>query len=70
MRRYFKTADNEVQARKAEESKLTYYVERDWCNPGCQSRVRRGPNVDESEPDEPDSDETAPDEDDTDTLEL
>ena len=49
MEMYRKNADNEVLARKAEESPLVYFVDRDWCNPGCQSKVRRGPDIDETD---------------------
>ena len=49
MEMYRKNADNEVLARRAEESPLVYFVDRDWCNPGCQSKVRRGPDIDETD---------------------
>ena len=42
--------DNEVRARIAEGEGLqdSYVRENDWCNPGCQSAIRRGPMTDES----------------------
>ncbi|MCQ2395135.1 MAG: hypothetical protein MJ249_12705, partial [Kiritimatiellae bacterium] len=47
---YVSSGDDEIRARLAEEevSESAYHLERDWCNPGCQSKVRRGPMNDDS----------------------
>ncbi|MGN1046234.1 MAG: hypothetical protein ACI4QG_03980, partial [Candidatus Cryptobacteroides sp.] len=47
---YESYGDNEVRARIAEEEGIqgAYSIENDWCNPGCQSEVCRGPMTDES----------------------
>ena len=47
---YGSYGDNEIRARLAERQDLesAYHAEHDWCNPGCQSHIRRGPTRDES----------------------
>ena len=40
--------DNEVRARIAESEELCYDEGNDWANPGCQSKIVRGPMKDES----------------------
>ena len=42
--------DEEAQARHAENEELesSYFPQLDWCNPGCQSKHRRGPMIDET----------------------
>ena len=47
---YESYGDNEVRARIAEADGLeaAYFIHKDWCNPGCNSKVKRGPLSDES----------------------
>ncbi|MDO5318678.1 MAG: hypothetical protein Q4G65_08640 [bacterium] len=47
---YVSYGDNEIRARLAEKENIESdcHANLDWCNPGCQSKVRRGPMTDES----------------------
>ena len=45
---YESYGDNEVRARIAESEELCYDEGNDWANPGCQSKIVRGPMKDES----------------------